>query len=175
LPVKPQPGADRAVTVGTVTLGIDGLSLPQPVPGMGDKLDRIEISGALMEAIPARDTLLQSLVAWRDAGGTIEIASLHLVWGELDVTGNGTLALDAGMQPMGAFGTSIAGYGKVLDALAATGAIKPSQAPTMHMALDMLARAGDPERHRLKTPLTIQDGAIYAGPLKLANMPRIAW
>ena len=42
-----------------------------------------------------------ALETWRDAGGTIDVGALRLDHGPLRMQGEGTLALDADMQPIG--------------------------------------------------------------------------
>jgi hypothetical protein len=45
----------------------------------------------------------------------------------------------------------------------------------MRIALDLLAKGGDPEHRTLRTPVTAQNGALYIGPVKIAALPAVAW
>src|SRR6185295_8822537 len=84
--------------------------------------------------------LAESVAAWRDAGGIIEVNRLALRWGPLDGDGDGTLALDAANRPLAAFTMRIRGYTETVDALTAAGAMKPRDAGTLKIALNLFAR-----------------------------------
>ncbi len=113
------------------------------------------------------------LKAWRDAGGTINASDLSMDWGELSLSGNGTLALDADMQPEGAFSVQIAGFEQALDSLAAAGWIKMSAASLAKLAMGIVAQKGPDGRPTVKTPLTIQNRHISLGPAKLGQIPEL--
>jgi hypothetical protein len=80
------------------------------------------------------------------------------------------------MQPLFAGTATVRGYSEAIDALAQAGLMPPNQATGAKIALAALAKpaedGGPPAVH---LPLTIQDGFLYVGPLKLARMPRIIW
>ncbi len=113
------------------------------------------------------------LKAWRDAGGTINAPDLSMAWGELALGGNGTLALDADMQPEGAFSVHIAGFEQALDSLAAAGWIKMSAASLAKLAMGITAQKGPDGRPTVKAPLTIQNRHVSLGPAKLGQIPEL--
>jgi hypothetical protein len=67
------------------------------------------------------------------------------------------------------------GYDAILDALIASGAIKPNEAGLVRMGLSMMAQRGADGTPQLKTPVTIQDDAVFLGPARLAKLARIDW
>jgi hypothetical protein len=130
----------------------------------------ITIKGAIAPG-PAR----QAATAWRDSGGTAELDNFALRWGKLAITGSGTLALDAGLQPMGGFSGVVAGYEDLMTALVTAGRMKPSDARLARIGLAMLAKAGPDGRPAIGTSFTIQNGEMFLGPAKLGPAPKIPW
>jgi hypothetical protein len=52
----------------------------------------------------------------------------------------------------------------------------PGEATAAKIALAAMVKPGaDGGPPAAQVPLTIQDGCLFAGPLKLAAMPRIVW
>ena len=52
----------------------------------------------------------------------------------------------------------------------------PNQATGAKIALAAMSKPGDDGGPpAAKLPITIQDGFLFVGPLKLAQMPRIVW
>jgi hypothetical protein len=116
------------------------------------------------------------LSAWRDAGGALDVKEFDLDWPPIAVSGNGTLALDNGLQPMGAFTLKFRGFFEALDGLAAEGMVTRDQAGTARLVLGLLAKrppeGGPPE---LTAPFTAQDRQLAVGPLKLMEIPAVTW
>jgi hypothetical protein len=172
--VPRQAPADHLGTAGSFSLDIAGLHLPAAVPPLGGVIDHIAVAGVVLGAIPALP-LPQALDTWQKQGGTLEVRQLDLAWQSLAASGNGTLALDASLQPIGAFSMELAGYGAILNALVVGGQLKPDAARFIRLGLDLLAQP-DASGHRvLKAPVTLQDGSVYIGPARLAKMPVIRW
>ena len=86
-----------------------------------------------------------------------------------------TMALDAELQPIGAFSGAIEGYDELMAALVAAGRLRGSDAGLARMALGFLAKPGAGGRPQIATSLTIQDGQMLLGPIKLGPAPRISW
>jgi hypothetical protein len=166
--------ADDSSALFNVALTDANIIQPGNLP-LGQSISRAEFNGSLSGALqPGRPS--ESLAAWRDAGGVLQIQRFAADWGPLAVTAEGTLALDGQMQPLFAGTATVRGYGEAIDALAQAGLMPPNQATGAKIALAALAKpaedGGPPAVH---LPLTIQDGFLYVGPLKLARMPRIIW
>ena len=170
--------ADADYRTPTLELAIDveGLHLPAGLGlPLGRRVARLALKARLMGTIaaaPGRD----SLAAWRDAGGTVEVVRFRLAYGPLTLTAAGTLALDAEMQPVGAFTAKIGGFFGTIDALRAKGIVRAGQAVTAKIVLGVLARrpeGGGPPV--LTVPLRLQNRTLHAGPLALIEVPAIAW
>lgn len=118
----------------------------------------------------------EAMARWRDSGGTLEVKRFALNHGPLALDGDGTLALDAAMRPIGAFMLRVKGFEEALDRLAGAGVIKPHPAALAKTVLKALARKqGVPGGEELKVSLSLQDGRLYVGPLPLAKLPPIRW
>lgn len=165
----------KADTDTAMDIALEGLDLSAPVlegNPLGSTIKKIGLHVQLM-GVPPVTYDGAGLKAWRDAGGTINTPDLSIEWGDLSFGGNGTLALDANMQPEGAFSVHLAGYEQALDALAAAGWIKMSGASLAKLAMGIAAQKGPDGRPTVKTPLTIQDRHISLGPAKLGQIPEI--
>ncbi len=156
-------------------LRFEKLALPTPVRPLGAVIDTVDARLAVKGAVPGGRPLRDALAAWRDAGGTAEVEALRFAWGPAMAYANGTLALDAAMQPVGALTAIIEGYGDVVDALVASGGLKPGDAQLAKLALGLLAKPGPSGRSQLSVPVTLQEGQVYMGPAKLGGLPHFSW
>jgi hypothetical protein len=144
---------------------------PSPFRNLVDELAfGITIKGAIAPGPPRL-----AAAAWRDSGGTAELDNFALRWGKLAITGSGTLALDAELQPMGGFSGAVAGYEDLMTALVTAGRMKPNDARLARIGLAMLAKAGPDGRPAIGTSFTIQNGEMFLGPAKLGPAPKIPW
>lgn len=172
LPEEPPRGHDQPGL--TAEIALNGLILatrqPLPVEGPADMAIRAAIMGAV-PAPPGR----QTLAAWRDAGGTLEIERLTLGWSPLNLSASGTLALDDALQPIGALTTELSGHGPLLQKLVTMGWVRPQDARIAGIAFGLLEKPGAGGMPVLKAPVTVQGGHLYIGPARLAPLPRIAW
>jgi len=148
--------------------------LPNAVAPLGQQIDHLWLDGTWRGPLPA-GKLADALAAWRDDGGTIELQSIDLGWGSLSLTADGTLALDKDLQPLGAFSARIMGYDTILDALVASGGIKPNDAALARMGLSMMAQRGADGTPQLKIPVTVQDEAVFLGPARLVKLSKVTW
>jgi hypothetical protein len=157
-----------------VALNARELTPPVLPPGFTGAIDDLGLGLTMRGVFPA-GPLRQAAAAWRDSGGTVELDHLHLRWGETEITGSGTLALDNNLQPIGGLSGGVSGFDQLLSALVASGRIKASDARIARLALAMLAKAGPDGRPEISTSFAIQDGQMYLGPAKLGPAPRIDW
>jgi hypothetical protein len=159
-----------------IAVAFDVHELMPPVlpPGFTGAIDDLGF-GLTMRGVFPSGPLRQAAAAWRDSGGTVELDHLHLRWGETEITGSGTLALDNSLQPVGGFSGGVSGFDQLLSALVAAGRIKASDARIARLALAMLAKAGPDGRPEISTSFAIQDGQMFLGPAKLGPAPRIDW
>jgi hypothetical protein len=172
LPQHPPVSAnERAIAVA---LAVRDVTVPVVPTPLRNPVDEVMFAAVLMGPVPAAPPR-QAATAWRDAGGTLELERVALRWGTLAVSASGTAALDAELQPIGAFSASIEGYDELMAALVAAGRLRAGDAGLARMALGFLAKPGAGGRPQIATPLTIQDGQMLLGPVKLGPAPRIPW
>jgi len=142
---------------------------------LGDGVRELDLEAHLLgdlAAGPVRD----SLEAWRDGGGTIEIDRLAVRHGPMALKADGTLALDGALQPIGAFTARVEGFFDVIDALQKTGMVKPRDAIAAKMILGVMSRRpenGGPAT--LNLALTLQDRRLFAGPVGLMEFAEVDW
>lgn len=168
--------ADHATPTLALAVDAEGLRLPgRLVLPLGDIVARLVLDGTVLGSIdgpPGRD----ALAGWRDAGGTVEVGRLKVAHGPLDVSASGTMALDGDMQPIGALTARIGGFFETIDALRAKGMLGAREAVTAKLVLGVLSKrpAGGGARI-LTVPLSLQHRTLYAGPVALGRVPRLAW
>jgi hypothetical protein len=155
-------------------LEVEDLGLPAAPPGFTATVDDIGFGVTLMGEFPA-GPLRQAATQWRDNGGTAELDHLDLRWGDMQINGSGTLALDNDLQPIGGLSGGVSGFDQLLSGLVAAGRIKASDARVARLALALMAKTGPDGRPEIAASLTIQNGEMYLGPAKLGPAPRIDW
>ena len=152
----------------------EGVSYPAaPVRGLGRTTARLV---ARVSVTGQANYAPEAMARWRDSGGTLEVKRFTLNHGPLALDGDGTLAIDNRMRPIGAFTLRVKGFEEALDRLAGAGVIKPHSAALAKTVMKALARKqGMPGAEELKVPLSLQDGWLYVGPVALAKLPPIRW
>jgi hypothetical protein len=119
---------------------------------------------------------INSLTAWRDSGGTVEITSIELHWGPVQIDANGTLALDDDLQPVGSFATQIAGLEQLITEMEISSVLSPSDAAIARTILSILSRRSEDEGLvHVKIPITLQDRTLRLGPVPLVQFKPISW
>jgi hypothetical protein len=153
-----------------------GLTLPKNLkPALGRTISRMALSADFL-GTASGGNLNQALTQWAKSGGSLNVKRLDIGWSRLDISGTGTLALDTALQPIAAFSGKVSGYGETLDALTTSGVINPSTAMVTRFALRALSNfTGDKKGDRIRVSLTIQDGHLHVGPVKLIELPKIIW
>jgi len=166
----PDHGEVEPVTLA-FGLAATNLTLPASMrPALGETVAAVAFDGRLSGPL-APGPLPEALAAWRDAGGAIDLDRFQLAWGRLVLGGNATLALDEKLQPLVAASCQMEGIGPTFDALMAAGVIDQEHGPLGKQVLLGMAGADG----KLSLPLTLQDGFVYVGPIKLMPVPPIAW
>jgi hypothetical protein len=95
-----------------------------------------------------------------------------MIWGDLTLDAQGTVATDANGLADGRIDIKITGWRKVIPVAVAAGLITPQFAPTLTGMLNAMATdAGDPET--LRVPLVYANGRGTLGPLPLGPAPRL--
>lgn len=165
----------------TVAVEVKGLLLPrEPIPGLGRKTARLGFeagpTGDFPDILRRMPVNGETMARWRDGGGTIEVGRLDINHGSLTVSGDGTLALDQAMQPIGSFTFRVAGYMEALDRLRQAGLIDAQSHGLARLVLTALAgKQGADGKPGLTVPLTVQDRRVFIGPVPLARLPLLRW
>jgi hypothetical protein len=159
---------------GRAVVAVDDLVLPKPVGPLGDRVQHLDATVAIKGAI-AGGKRREALARWRDDGGIAELEALHLAWDRLAATAQGTLALDADMQPIAALSATLRGWGEILDALGADGTMKSGDVVVAKLALGLLAKPGPDGRSELSAPVTIQESTLFVAQVRITRLPRFTW
>jgi hypothetical protein len=166
----PQP-THRTDTLD-LALQVEALAMPEPPRlALGNLVAAAQLEASVKGALPP-GPLAESVAAWRDAGGIIEVHRIALRWGPLEADGDGTLALDQANRPLGAMTARVRGYAETVDALAAARMMRPREARTLKIALNLVARpgrAGGPGE--LNVPVTAQDGRLIVAGFSVLALP----
>ena len=168
--------ADHRTVTFDLHLQAEGLETPAGIfLPLGNRVDNLVLDASVLGAIPA-GWLPESLAAWRDRGGTVEVPRMEFIYGPLIARAEGTLALDGDMQPIGAFTAKFQGFFEIVDALRKQGLIRSVDAITAKVVLGALARRpkdGGPAS--LNLAITLQNRKVFAGPVSLLKLPAIDW
>ena len=178
LSAERRPGGDGEGSTPDLRFRIaaEGVNAPAlPRLPLGNALQRVSLEARLVGDFPL-ENVLESLGAWRDRGGTLELDKVDIRYGQLGVQASGTLALDRNLQPIGALTARLEGFPGAIDALREAGIIRPRDAAVAKLVLGALARrpAGGGPR-TLSLPLSVQDRKLSAGPVPLMDIPEIRW
>lgn len=165
-----QDGAGPMPTTLAFDVAANDVVLPpdRPAP-LGSTIRELQLAGRLEGPAPS-GTDAAALSAWRDAGGAVDLDRATLSWGPLRLSGNGTFALDASLKPLAAASTEVEGGAEAIAALVDARLVDPQNA---QLAVLGLAALADGEG-KVKLPLTAQDGALWIGPIRLADLPPLA-
>lgn len=168
--VEPMADTDIAYDLSLKLMGVSAEVL-EGNP-LGAKIDQAALHVQLLGKPPAAWDEA-GIKAWREAGGTVNLNTLSLQWGQLSLSADGTLALDKEMQPEGAFTTHMTGYEQAIDSLAAAGWLKLGSASIAKLALGIASHPGPDGKPSVNTPLTIQNRRLSAGAIKLGQVPEL--
>jgi hypothetical protein len=166
----------RAHTEPALSLAIEvsGLQIPRLPTAFHGVVDVFAFDLTVLGPVPNLPPR-QAAEIWRDAGGTVEIEKIAARSGDLAIDGSGTVALDRDLQPEAAFSGSVQGYDKLIAGLAEAGILPQGGSALARLGLSLLARPGASGQPQIRTSFTIQDGQMALGPIRLGNVPRIAW
>jgi hypothetical protein len=181
LSVQGSSSATEAEPALEVALQIEELDLPAPPAGLrgtafGRRIATLATDFAVSGPMPGGRVPTARAEAWRDGGGTVELRQLALRWGPVRAAGAATLALDEGLQPMGAGTLRLSGAGEALDALAEAGLVGRRAAATARTVLPLLSRpspeTGAPE---IEVPLTLEDRVLAFARIPVFRFDPLEW
>lgn len=152
-----------------------GVTLPT-LPGLmlDNKVALAEVTGHVMGAFPA-DASLAAISRWSNDGGAIELDHVALDWAPMGLEAEGTLALDGNGQPLASLSTRVRGFDLLMDRLAQAGAIDTGAASGAKILLSLFVKPDPKGRPAIPVPLSLQQGSVYLGPAKVAELPPVAW
>jgi hypothetical protein len=168
------PARDHRDTSVAVSIGVSHATLPWSPRPFGSDIETLSLAGTLKGALPPGQ-LRASLDAWRADGGTVELEQATLRWGRLDATANGTLALDAALQPVAALTATIENQDAIVDAAVANGGLPAGRAGVAKTVLGLLSTTDSDGRKHLRVPLSLQNERVYLGPVPIGTLPHFTW
>lgn len=133
---------------------------------LGPTLNSFVMQSAVRgETVPNRSAT--GLSEWRLSGGTLDVPLFEMDWGPMHVTGDGTVAVDEQLRPIGAFSLNTRGLDAALATLEADTRISSDASELLRVTLNLLG-AGQ-EDGSIPVPVTIQDGIIAIGPVGIVQ------
>jgi hypothetical protein len=98
----------------------------------------------------------------------LNLRALQLTWGDVTLSGNGTLTIDERGVPEGRITLGVQNWDRLIALAVAAGIIDAGLAPTIGNVATALAAGGD----TVSLPLGFQGGQMSLGPLPLGAAPR---
>jgi hypothetical protein len=171
-----QAGFDASGPTGTAfTVRLRGLTAPG-APALGERMEEATLQAMLHGRLGDIGPLSRQLVAWRNAGGRLEVQGMTLRWGAMAASAAATLALDEALQPSGAGTLRLANPARTLDTLAGAGLVQPRAAGMARQILPLLTRldAGG-SVPVIELPLVLEKQALSAARIPLLRLPPVIW
>ncbi len=177
LKAEARPAALQGEPALAVDLRAEGVALPPgPAWPLGPTIRHLGLDAAITGPVPRTPDLLARAQGWRDGGGVLEVRRLEVDWDQTRLDASGTIALDAGLQPMGAAKARVIGHEAALRALAAAGVLTPRGAAAAGAVLALMARpAPEDGRPMVEVPLSLQDRTLALGRIPLVRLPELVW
>lgn len=159
-----------------VALEVTGIGLPPALlaglpqgSALPGRIDRLRLDTEL-----GFDAPLDRHAATTRPGLTVlALREARLDWGDLALTGDGTLTRDARGRAEGRIAIRIDNWRLALDAAVAAGLLTPEVAPTWARAMELLEQAGG-RPGRVELPLVMSGGRMSLGPVPLGPAPQMA-
>ncbi|MEQ8602319.1 MAG: DUF2125 domain-containing protein [Marivibrio sp.] len=171
LPAAPPTGADDPSA--ELMLSADGVDLPPRHAGpLGDRVERLSTRMRVMGPVPQAG-LRRALTLWRDAGGRLETPWLRVGWGPLGLDAEGQMTLDGELRPAGGYQARISGLDGAIERFREAGLIDPTAARLLVGGARLFARQGSDGRAYIEMPLTAENGGLYLGPIRVAQLPPV--
>lgn len=173
----PLPVSHPDHTTATVRFSATAHDVTLPsVPGLplDPQVGLAEITGRVLGAVPDAPAA-EAVAQWSADGGTVELDHVSLEWAPMALEAQGTLALDPSGQPLASLSTRMRGLGPLMDRLADAGTMPADTANAAKMALLLMARPDAKGRPSVPVPVSLQDGSLYLGPARVAQLPPVKW
>ncbi|MBU0858465.1 MAG: DUF2125 domain-containing protein, partial [Alphaproteobacteria bacterium] len=137
-------------------------------------LDALRLAAVVPSPLPASFTA-GDLYHWQKSGGTLTVKELHLRKGSLTVDGTGAIALDDRLQPVAQMPVVITGHNNFLMELQSRQLVEPRQGLIAGAVLNGLSKPNDDGVPTLTLTLSIQKSTLYAGPIRIMDVPPLFW
>ena len=140
------------------------LWLQSQYPLFGEKLDVLRVKATITAPLP-NNWSRPAITAWRDEGGAFDVTRGRIKWGDLDVTANGTFALDSRMRLQGSGTATMQGYNESIKTLTERSMITPLNAAALTIGLNLL---GQQDKDTVRLPFSAQNGNLKVGAVSAA-------
>lgn len=144
---------------------------PGTLAPMEDDVSSAKLAATLRGKFDFEGELADSLAAWREAGGVIEIRQLSGRVEPVGADAEGTVTVDADLQPIGAFTVVARGAGEAIDRFERAGMLDQGMAIAAKMAVGAMGGG----RGEIRTSLTVQDRTLHVGKLAVTRLPEVTW
>lgn len=158
-------------------LNASGIVLPpRPDWPLGQRLAALATNAVLGGPLPARGSLSERAITWRDDGGVLHVRALRVVWGPLQLRATARLQLDPDLQPVGTGSVTIVGYTATANALATHGVMTQGAAVAAKALLSLMAHTpADGGPSEVEVPLSLQHRTLSMRQVPLVRLPALDW
>lgn len=172
-PDAPPPEQVDLTPTKALSLRLENLEYPESlVLLLPSPLSDLDIRATVRGRIPPGN-LGSALEAWRASGGIAELHRLYLDWRPLTLTAQGTVALDSGFRPQAALTATALSFFKAIESMESRGTIRRAPATMAKIVLPHNSRRTRSGRLAIDFPISIQNGVMTAGQVKLAELPNL--
>jgi hypothetical protein len=139
-------------------------------PGLPNRVTAAVLDFDVLGPEPGQHgSALRRLSEWRDGGGSIEVREIALAWEDLNLRGEGTLALDSDMRPIAAFALDASGVPQTARRFQEAGLIDDRTRRYIELGTGLLS-LGRSNSASIRVPISAQDGILYVGPVAVGEV-----
>ena len=169
-PTTQDPGGDINFSVAAQDIHWPTM----PTLPLEPRIRLMETQGRLVHGLP--ETLsAESVAGWSADGGMVELEHLTLDWAPLALEAQGTLSLGPDGQPRATLSTRMRGIAPLMDRLADNGVLPADTAQSAKIVLMLMSRPDSQGRPAVPVPVSLQDGEVYLGSARVAQLPAVKW
>lgn len=171
IPETPPVASSAVALEGSLSLE-DAMIAPLVPEGLAEQVETASLAVLVSGPISTGGSALKRLALWRDGGGIVDVSDIILRWGAMDVTGDGTVTVDAVMRPLASFALKVGGLKETARDFESVGLIDASTRRGIELGAGILSFAnggGD----TVPLPVTIQSGVLSLGPVGIAEIPSL--
>jgi len=139
----------------------------------GKKADQVKIDLQLHgEQMPRFSR--ESLRAWRDGGGTVDVKNFSILSRNMDMILDGEATLDQDLKPLGAFAAKIHGITHIVGVLSAYSAFQQAPGAIVLQELQRMSKqadmGSDQKKDVLDLAISLQGGLLFLGPIPVYEL-----